>query len=79
MEPIRALVYMTPFFGGILADRLLAHGGCDLGGLLMATVGKLVLMLPNQLTFFWDWVLLIVRGMDFQAEHFDHGGTLYPA
>src|SRR5215831_282524 len=38
-----ALVYMTPFFGGMLADRLLgARRAVVLGGLLMAS-GQLML------------------------------------
>ncbi len=42
-----ALVYMTPFFGGMLADRLLgARRAVILGGLLMAA-GQALLMIAE--------------------------------
>ena len=46
-----ALVYMTPFFGGMLADRLLgARRAVILGGLLMAA-GHLMMTMENHLAF----------------------------
>ena len=42
-----SLVYMAPFFGGILADRLLgARRAVVVGGLLMAA-GQLLLTVPD--------------------------------
>src|SRR5574339_391908 len=46
-----ALVYMTPFFGGLLADRLLgARRAVILGGLLMAA-GHLLMTVQQELAF----------------------------
>src|ERR671919_1540657 len=43
-----ALVYMTPFFGGMLADRLLvARRAVVLGGILMAA-GHLTMAIENK-------------------------------
>src|SRR3954454_14866195 len=54
-----ALVYMTPFFGGMLADRLLgARRAVVLGGLLMAA-GHLVLTVQNDSAFYLALALLI--------------------
>jgi len=50
-----ALVYMTPFFGGMLADRLLgARRAVVLGGLLMAA-GHLMMMIETQAAFSRPW------------------------
>jgi POT family proton-dependent oligopeptide transporter len=47
-----ALVYMTPFFGGMLADRLLgARRAVIFGGLLMA-LGQFFLMVPDTIVYF---------------------------
>ena len=47
-----ALVYMTPFLGGILADRLLGQRrAVILGGTLMAA-GELLMMVPHKVVFF---------------------------
>ena len=49
-----ALVYATPFIGGMLADRLLgARRAVILGGLLMAA-GHLTMTIENETTFFLD-------------------------
>ncbi len=54
-----ALVYMTPFFGGLLADRLLGpRRAVVVGGLLMA-FGQLLLVVPNRWAFFAGLGLLI--------------------
>ena len=55
-----ALVYATPYIGGMLADRLLgARRAVVLGGLLMAG-GHLLMTLENETTFFVALALLIV-------------------
>ena len=72
-----ALVYMAPFFGGILADRLLgARRAVILGGLLMAagqlllmTAGQLPLTAAATLTFFTALALLDLRQRLLQAQH----------
>src|ERR1700676_2908269 len=54
-----ALVYMTPFFGGMLADRLLgSRRAVILGGLLMAA-GHLLMTSENNFAFFTALGLLI--------------------
>src|SRR5210317_757932 len=54
-----ALVYATPFLGGMLADRLLgARRAVVLGGLLMAA-GHLTMTFQNETVFFLALGLLI--------------------
>ena len=80
-----ALVYMAPFFGGILADRLLgARRAVILGGLLMAagqlllmTAGQLPLTAAATLTFFTALALLICGNGFFKPNISTIVGTLY--
>ncbi|MBN1559437.1 peptide MFS transporter [candidate division KSB1 bacterium] len=59
-----ALVYLTPFIGGLLADRILGYRlAIFLGGGLMAA-GYLGLALPGW-TAFWISLLLIILGNGF--------------
>ena len=54
-----ALVYATPFIGGMVADRLLgARKAVVLGGLLMAA-GHLLMTVQNETAFFGALALLI--------------------
>ncbi len=73
-----ALVYMTPFFGGMLADRLL---GCRraviLGGLLMAS-GHLMMTIENTYAFFTALALLIAGNGFFKPNISTMVGQLYP-
>ncbi|MFZ5479400.1 MAG: peptide MFS transporter [Myxococcota bacterium] len=72
-----ALVYMTPFFGGILADRLLgARRAVVLGGLLMAA-GHLTMTLENDTAFFVALALLIVGNGFFKPNISTIVGGLY--
>ncbi|NOX53420.1 MAG: MFS transporter [Planctomycetes bacterium] len=74
-----ALVYMTPFFGGILADRLLgARRAVVLGGLLMAA-GHLMMTIENKLAFFTALALLILGNGFFKPNISAIVGSLYPA
>ncbi len=58
------LVYLTPFLGGLLADRILGYRkSIIIGGLLMSA-GYFGLSIPG-MTFFWPSVLLIVCGNGF--------------
>ena len=58
------LVYLTPFLGGLLADRILGYRkSIIIGGLLMSA-GYFGLAIPG-MTFFWPSVLLIVFGNGF--------------
>ena len=59
-----ALVYLTPFIGGLLADRILGYRlSVFIGGLLMA-IGYLGLAMPGP-TAFWISIFLIVIGNGF--------------
>jgi dipeptide/tripeptide permease len=76
---------MAPFFGGILADRLLGHRrAVVLGGLLMAAgqflvmaAGQLPLTVPATLTFFAALALLICGNGFFKPNISTIVGTLY--
>lgn len=73
-----ALVYMTPFFGGMLADRLLgARRAVVLGGLLMAA-GHLTMTIENDTAFFAALGLLIVGNGFFKPNISTMVGGLYP-
>ena len=73
-----ALVYMTPFFGGMLADRLLgSRRAVVLGGLLMAT-GHL-LMTVQSLPFFYSALAFLIIGNGFFKPNISTiVGSLYP-
>ena len=54
-----ALVYATPFIGGMLADRLLgARRAVVIGGLLMA-MGHMLMTVEHEMAFFFALALLI--------------------
>jgi POT family proton-dependent oligopeptide transporter len=83
-----SLVYMTPFFGGILADKLLgARRAVVFGGLMMAA-GQLTLMaaakdgildLSHQTTAFYIGLGLLICGNGFFKPNISTiVGTLYP-
>jgi POT family proton-dependent oligopeptide transporter len=72
-----ALVYMTPFFGGMIADRLLgARRAVVLGGLFMAA-GHLMMTVQNTYAFFAALALLIVGNGFFKPNISSIVGTLY--
>ncbi len=72
-----ALVYMTPFFGGLLADRLL---GCRravvIGGILMAA-GHLLMTVETAMAFYFALALLIVGNGFFKPNISAIVGSLY--
>ncbi|MEY4070748.1 MAG: putative dipeptide and tripeptide permease YjdL [Candidatus Eisenbacteria bacterium] len=73
-----ALVYMTPFFGGLLADRLLgARRAVVLGGLLMAA-GHLMMTIETAWGFYLALGLLIVGNGFFKPNISTIVGSLYP-
>lgn len=73
-----ALVYMTPFFGGMIADRLLgARRAVVLGGLLMAA-GHLLMGVENEAAFFTALALLIAGNGFFKPNISTMVGSLYP-
>jgi POT family proton-dependent oligopeptide transporter len=73
-----ALVYMTPFFGGMLADKFLgARRAVVLGGVLMA-LGQLMLTRPFTWAFFGGLALLIAGNGFFKPNISTIVGSLYP-
>ena len=59
-----ALVYLTPFLGGLLADRVLGYRrAIILGGVLMG-LGYITLAFPG-VTAFWMALFLIILGNGF--------------
>jgi proton-dependent oligopeptide transporter, POT family len=72
-----ALVYATPFIGGMLADRLLgARRAVILGGLLMAA-GHLAMTIENETIFFIALALLICGNGFFKPNISTIVGGLY--
>jgi proton-dependent oligopeptide transporter, POT family len=60
-----ALVYLTPFIGGLLADRLLGYRrSIILGGVLMGA-GYLMLAIPNNLFSFYTSLGVMILGNGF--------------
>ncbi|MBN2477418.1 MAG: MFS transporter [Pirellulales bacterium] len=73
-----ALVYATPFIGGMLADHLLgARRAVVLGGLLMAA-GHLAMTVENETVFFIALALLICGNGFFKPNISTIVGGLYP-
>jgi POT family proton-dependent oligopeptide transporter len=73
-----ALVYMTPFFGGLIADKLLGpRRAVILGGLLMAW-GHCVMMFESGPAFFLALSLLICGNGFFKPNISTIVGSLYP-
>lgn len=74
-----ALVYMMPFFGGLVADRLLGpRRAVVLGGLLMAA-GHLMMTIETSIAFFAALALLIAGNGFFKPNISTIVGSLYPA
>lgn len=60
-----ALVYLTPFIGGLLADKLLGYRlSIILGAILMGT-GYLLLAIPNNLASFYTSLGIMILGNGF--------------
>jgi len=73
-----ALVYMTPFFGGMIADKLLgARVTVVIGALLMAA-GHLLMMFDQQFWFFVALGFLIAGNGFFKPNISTMVGELYP-
>jgi POT family proton-dependent oligopeptide transporter len=57
-----ALVYLTPFIGGLIADRIIGYRkAIYIGGLLMAA-GYIGLAIPDSMLAFYLSLLLIILG-----------------
>jgi len=73
-----ALVYATPFIGGMLADRLLGkRRAVVIGGLLMSA-GHLLMTIQSEMAFFGALALLICGNGFFKPNISTMVGTLYP-
>jgi len=71
------LVYLTPFLGGLLADRILGYRkSIIIGGLLMAA-GYFGLALPGDTTFYGALMLIIVGNGFFKPNISTLLGNLY--
>ena len=71
------LVYMTPFIGGMIADRLIgARRAVVLGGVLMS-LGHLVMTFESSMTFYMALALLIVGNGFFKPNISTMVGDLY--
>ena len=73
-----ALVYMTPFFGGMLADKLLGRRrAVVIGGVLMA-LGQFMLTAKYTWAFFGGLALLVAGNGFFKPNISTIVGALYP-
>jgi POT family proton-dependent oligopeptide transporter len=74
-----ALVYMTPFFGGLLADHVLGQRiAVIIGGILMA-LGHLIMGYENPNMFYFALALIILGNGFFKPNISTMVGQLYPA
>jgi POT family proton-dependent oligopeptide transporter len=74
-----ALVYMTPFFGGMLADRLLGPRKAVIAGGLFMAAGHLLMTVETNAAFFFALALLITGNGFFKPNISTIVGSLYPA
>ncbi len=72
-----ALVYLTPFIGGLLADRILGYRkAIMIGGALMGT-GYIGLAIPGQTSFFISLLIIIIGNGFFKPNISTLVGNLY--
>jgi len=72
-----ALVFITPFIGGLLADRVLGYRlSISIGGVLMG-LGYMLLAIPGQTTFFISLGLMIIGNGFFKPNISTLLGNLY--
>ncbi len=72
-----ALVYLTPFFGGLLADRLLGYRlSVTIGGILFS-IGYIGLSIYNETTFYISLLLIILGNGLFKPNISTLVGKLY--
>ncbi|MBX3421413.1 MAG: oligopeptide:H+ symporter [Pirellulaceae bacterium] len=72
-----ALVYMTPFFGGLIADRLLGKRTVVILGAALMSLGHLLMTIQKELWFFTALGFLIVGNGFFKPNISSIVGTLY--
>jgi proton-dependent oligopeptide transporter, POT family len=72
-----ALVFLTPFLGGLLADRLLGYRtSIIIGGVLMG-IGYMCLALPGDISFYLSMLLIIIGNGFFKPNISTLLGNLY--
>lgn len=72
------LVYVTPIFGGLLADKLLGHRYTVMLGALLMTCGHAALALETPFFFYTGLALLILGNGAFKPNISTIVGGLYP-
>ena len=71
-----AFVYLTPFFGGLLADKILGQRRSVILGAVLMALGEFLLMSEN--AFFLALMLLIMGNGAFKPNISTQVGGLYP-
>ncbi|MFO0622371.1 MAG: peptide MFS transporter [Polyangia bacterium] len=71
-------VYLTPFFGGILADRVFGYSKAILAGALLLGAGYLVFSIQNPIAFYSALFLLVLGNGLFKPNISTLVGNLYP-
>ncbi len=71
------LVYLTPFIGGLLADRILGYRKSIIIGALLMAAGYIGLAFPGETTFYLALLLIIVGNGFFKPNISTLVGNLY--
>lgn len=71
-----AFVYLTPFFGGLLADRVLGQRKSVVLGAVLMAIGQFLMMVPS--LFFVALTILIFGNGAFKPNISTQVGSLYP-
>ena len=71
------LVYLTPFIGGLLADRILGYRKSIIIGALLMAAGYIGLAMPGTTTFYISLLLIIVGNGFFKPNISTLVGNLY--
>src|SRR4051794_12213218 len=73
------LVYVTPFFGGMLADRYLGQQRAVIIGGIIMMIGQFMLAIPGPVALFYAGLFVIVIGNGFFKPNISTMvGGLYP-
>ncbi|MBN4062002.1 MAG: MFS transporter [Flavobacteriales bacterium] len=72
------LVYLTPIFGGLLADKILGYRKAVMLGALLMTLGHASMALETEFFFFAGLVLLILGNGAFKPNISSIVGGIYP-
>jgi proton-dependent oligopeptide transporter, POT family len=72
-----ALVYMTPFLGGLLADRLLGQRRAVILGAILMAIGHQLMAVQHQVAFYMALAFLIAGNGFFKPNISTIVGTLY--